>query len=198
MIVRVITPADPIVTPADIAGGHAATDARIAAMIAAVTEEIDGPTGWLGRCLGPQTLELTERHCHSAFSLPYPPIIEIVSVKYTDLSGVEHELNSTEWVLDDECLAIKSDFPNGVKKTVIRYKAGYDGSPGIGNVPQRAKQAIILSVQHMKSLAVESLFLRSDEVEGVGTKQYTVSDQAGVIIREACDRLLSGLRIYVL
>lgn len=45
MITRVVVPPAPILTPADVPGSHASDDARVAALIAAATEELDGPTG---------------------------------------------------------------------------------------------------------------------------------------------------------
>jgi hypothetical protein len=52
-----------------------------------------------------------------------------------------------------------------------------------------------MAVQHMKSLNADNLFLRSEEVEGIGTFQYTVSDAAGAIIRDTTRRLLAGLKV---
>lgn len=203
MSLRVITPPSPIVTPADIAGDHAADDAAVAAMIAAVTEEIDGPTGWLGRALGPQTLELTlPAFCGRAVRLPCPPVIGEIVLKYLDGDEVEQTVDVANYrLVDGQLLWLSHDFsfpsvacvPDAIR---IRYQAGYNGST-TGAVPQRARQAIILSVQHMASLDVESLYLRVDEVDGVGRREFTLSDQASSIIERTCDRLLDGLRVFI-
>lgn len=206
MTVRVINPPEPIVTPADIAGSHSADDAAVAAMIQAVTEQIDGPDGWLGRALGPQTLMLTRPAFCEWITLPCRPIIGEVVITYLDAEESEQALDDGEYRVIGHRLYFRGGFeaptvmraPDAVR---IQYQAGYNGEDatqdgGTGPVPERARQAIIMSVQHMMSLNTPNLFLRSDEVVGVGTKQYTVSEVAGKIISDTCDRLLAGLRVY--
>lgn len=206
MPVRVIIPPEPIVHPSDIAGAQGEDDAAVAAMIQAVTEEIDGPTGWVGRAFGKQTLELMLKCWPSSkIRLPYPPIITGVSVGYVDEAGVEQFVDEADYSVSAGHFWLRSDWrapalgedPFPVR---IQYEAGYNGediaSGGTGPVPERARQAIILSVQNLNSLGSENLFLRSEEVEGVGTFQYTVSDQAGAVINRAVESLLSGLRVY--
>ena len=199
MTVRVITPAEPFLLPSSIPGNHTADDAAVAAMIAAATEEIDGPTGWLGRCLGPQLLEwsLDRWPCRDRFELPIGSELEIVSVVYVDPAGQEQTWPFPTPLYFDGLPPIR-----GRKGDLrIRYWAGYGDRDGtdptkwIEAVPARVKQAVIMSVQHMKALGAENLFLRSEEVEGVGTRTYTVSDQAGAIIRETTKRLLSGVKV---
>lgn len=204
MTVRVITPPEPIVSPVDIAGDHAVDDASVTSMIAAVTEAIVGPSGWLGRSLGPQTLELTlPAFCGRNVGLPCLPIIGPATVKYLDRDGVEQTVDAADYRLIDSRIWLNHGFAfpataceaDAVR---IRYEAGYNGA-GIdktGIVPERARQAIILSVQHLKSLSVDSLYLRVDEVDGVGRKEFTLSDQASNIVDRTCDRLLVGLRLY--
>jgi len=204
MSARVIMPPHPIVTPAEIAGSHASDDAAVASMIAAVTEEIDGPTGWVGRSLGPQTLEWSGWLGSRRMWLPCGPVIAIVSVKTVDEDGVEEEVDASTWRQDGDEIVVAQG-ANWVSRYRhrVRYKAGYNGTTGAGEgevqtgaVPERARQAIILSVQHLKSLSVPSLYLRADEVEGIGRKEYTLSDVASRVVQQSCDRLLAGLRIY--
>jgi hypothetical protein len=203
MTVRVITPPSPIVTPADIAGSHAADDASVAALIKAVTEEIDGPTGWLGRSLGPQTIELSLAcWSYDGIRLPYGPIIAVEKITYRGCDEVDHEIAEGDYWRHSGHVggwdgASLSSRPYPIK---ITYRAGYDGEDiadgGTGLVPERARQAIIVSVQHLKSVAVESLYLKADEVEGVGRKEYTLSEVASALVERTCNRLLAGLRIY--
>ncbi|WP_416065413.1 hypothetical protein ACK9YZ_01305 [Rhizobium sp. ZK1] len=205
MLVRVVIPPSPIVLPEDIAGVDAG-DTFVEAMIAAVTGELDGPDGWLGRCLGEQTLEVALDCWPCApLRLPYPPFIEVEEVRYFSQGGTEELLadgdfqssNGLFWLLDGFSMPSLASRPDPI---VIRYRAGYDENAvdegGTGKVPAQVRQAIILSVQHLRSLGKDDLFLRAEEVEGVGRTEYTVSEQAGNIIRQASDRLLSGLRIY--
>lgn len=204
MHVRVIEPPEPIVTPSQVSPAYADEDASIQALIAAATEELDGPTGWLGRCLGPQTLELVGRSFYAmgnpyGIPLPCPPIIDIVSVKYLDAAGSEQTVDPGVYRPAYGHIALQPGrnwpgfgcFADAVR---IRYRAGYDGET-TGPVPERARQAIIMAVQHMKAIGAENLFLRSEEVEGIGSRQYTVSDQAGAVIRKAAKQLLSGLKV---
>jgi hypothetical protein len=190
-MIRVITPPQPIVTPAEIAGSHAPDDPAIAAMIAAATGEIDGPYGYLKRSIGKQTLEIEGDFCGWWVDLRLPPIIKVVKVFSAAVDGQEAELPSSLYYYSRERLR----FHSWQTATRIQYEAGFSEADGTGPVPPQVKQAVILSVQNMKALSAENLFLRSEEVEGVGTFQYTVSDQAGNIIRDTCRRLLAGLRV---
>lgn len=205
MATVVIEQPAPIVTPADIAGDHTPDDASVIAAIGAVTEDIDGPTGWLGRCLGPQVLE--QRQCDfRKLRLRFVPVVEVVSIEFTDREG-------TDWFIPPENYrVVRSDGyaelrgvasfrwptdlaqePDAVR---IRYRAGYDGSEGIGPVPQRARQAIILATQQLLSISGPSGQVRSEDVEGVGSTQYLDADKVSNIVRSATERLLLTLRIY--
>ncbi len=203
MSVRVIIPPQPIMSSNEIPGATA-DDADVEAMIAAVVGQWDGPDGWLGRAIGPQTLELAlDRWFCGSLRLPYGPVIEIVSVVYVDHDGVEQTVDPSLYGKTGDFIWFRpswrelaiGDFPEPIR---IRYDAGYDGEPpesgGTGEVPAQIKRAVILSVQYLKAIGKEDLFLRVDEVEGVGRQEYTVSAQAGAIIETAADRLLTGLR----
>jgi hypothetical protein len=203
-MLRVVTPPSAIVKPSELSGGYADDDARVQAVIAAVTETIDGPTGWVGRALGPQELDYSGWFDHRHIKLPCPPVINIEAVYAVDRDGVETEVDAGSYRLDDDCLVI-ADGAEWVRceKHRIRYKAGYNGTTGAavgetqtGDVPARAKQAIILAAQHMINTGSENLFLSVDEVDGVGRKQYIVSDAARATIEATCDRLLMGLRVF--
>lgn len=198
MTVRVISAPAPIVTPADVPGGHAVDDAKITALIAAVQAGIDGPTGWLGRALGEQTLELTRAGFHRSIRLPYLPASEVVSVKYRDVAGIEQTIDAAGYWLAANSVSFASSFAFPVTQcsddaVTIRYKAGYAAEA----VPASAKQAVIIGVQHLKALSADqNLFLRSEDVEGVGSFTYTVSEAAGLVVKSAIEMLLLPLRVY--
>lgn len=206
MPTRVIVPPEPFMTPADIPGSHPANDPAVAAMIAAVVSVLDGPEGSLGRCLGPQTLESTlDRFLACGHRLLCPPLIPgSVTVKYLDLDGVSQTLAPSVYGVWGDVLRIRNGaalpsigcYPYPI---AIQYQAGYNGTSiangGTGPIPPQVKQAVIMMVQHFKALGAENLFLRAEEVEGVGRFEYTVSDQAGNIIKTAADRLLASLRV---
>jgi hypothetical protein len=103
-------------------------------LIAAATGLLDGPDGWLGRALGLQTLELYRPApiFSSRVSLPYPPIIELLTVEfpYGDAwtpidtsayiirgSTVEFRAGATSWDPAN---------PEGIR---LRFKAGYEILP---------------------------------------------------------------------
>lgn len=136
MLVRVITPPEPVVSLDDakkhLRVDHADDDGHIEALIAAATAWLDGPAGWLGRALGKQTLELSlADFCHRYVTLPYQPLIDVVSVTYVD------DINGTPQILDpDQYRLMGSDLlpahgmrwpsvccqPDAVR---IQYRAGY-------------------------------------------------------------------------
>lgn len=197
----VVIPPEPIVTPADLAGDHAEGDASVAALIAAVTEEVDGPGGWLGRSLGPQTIELSLDCWYDGLRLPYGPVVEVEKIVYLDENHVEREVpDGAFWSSSGHVggwdTPRLSSRPHPVK---IIYRAGYDGNDlsdgGTGPVPERARQAIILAAQ---DLLVSSQIgaVRSETVEGIGSRTYLDADRAKAVVHKACDRLLSTLRVF--
>jgi hypothetical protein len=201
--VTVVTPPAPLFTAQDIIG---APDPDVDDMIAATIAEFDGPAGWLGRSIGPQTLRMS-LDCWPlrCLKLPYEPIIKIVSVEYTDASGVDRTLDADSCGLSGNFLWFKPtwiapELMNMPLPVRIEYEAGYNGiavsEDGTGPIPTQIKRAVTLSVQYLRALGKDDLFLQVDEVDGVGRKQYVVSEKAGQIIRDAADRLLGGLRIY--
>lgn len=196
-MITVITPPQPFVTPSDIPGSHAANDPAITAMIAAAVGEIDGPFGWLRRSIGKQTLEISGYWSNWWINLPLPPIIRIVSAHYTDVAGAETELDAAYYFKRREAIVFKQGAQVFRHCTAlrVRYEAGFSEADDTGPIPPQVKQAVIMAVQNMKALAAENLFLRSEEVEGVGTMTYTVSEQAGNIIRNTAERLLRGLKV---
>jgi hypothetical protein len=193
-------------TPADIAGDHAAGDLKVAALIAAAQADIDGPAGWLGRALGPQTLETTAvGFDRLAMRLPCPPVIDVLSIGYLDRAGVLQTVDADIWEFRDEQVWLKhgqrwptARYCEGSVR--ITYVAGYDNIPvidgGTGPLPAQVKLALQLTVQHAMSIGAENLFLRSEEVEGIGTTTYTISTVAADLIRGAVERYLGGLRLY--
>lgn len=211
-MLRLIVPPDPIVTPGDVPGGHAPNDATVAAFIEAVTQTFDAPTGWVGRAFGEQTLELSGSSftslvgCDGGIPLPYRPIIGIEAITYLDADGGEQDVPDEYWHLAGDKLWLVSgyswpsvgSYPDAAR---IRYQAGYNGvSPvdgGTGDVPEMVRQAIILSAQHLTHMTGQSPFLSVDEVEGIGRRQYTVSENASKLIDTTCQRLLGNLWVPV-
>ncbi|MGE6693345.1 head-tail connector protein [Sphingobium limneticum] len=166
MRVSVITPPAPVVTWEE-ADQHLRLDGDeeqkelVERLIKAATGHIDGPAGWLGRALGPQTLEARMGGFCDIIRLPYGPIIDIVSVHYIDGQGQPQLVGADIYELFGEDLgtAWGKSWPavgayRGHRETVrARYRAGYAVDPAADvlepNVPETIKQAILLMVGDM-------------------------------------------------
>ncbi len=150
MRVVVITPPAPVVAWAE-ADAHLKLDgntdqqAEVEAMVAAATAHIDGPTGWLGRAIGVQTLEARFDGFDCDLRLPFPPVSSVTSVKYLDGDGVEQTLAAD--LYDDFGGLLEPAFggrwptARRVREAVrVRYVAGY------ATLPHPIRAAILLMV----------------------------------------------------
>jgi uncharacterized phiE125 gp8 family phage protein len=164
MRVIVIDPPAPIVSYEEAVarlrlGGGDGERTDVEAMIAAATAHIDGPDGWLGRSLGPQTLEARAsgfdqwRRC--SLLLPFGPVITVETVSYIDgAGGVQTVDAATYELLGRELVpAFGAAWPAaGLHREAVRvrYKAGYAAGVGadplVAKVPEPIKAAILLMV----------------------------------------------------
>ena len=166
MHLRLLTaPASPILTTAEAKAHlrvyHDDEDAYISDIVEAVTANIDGAEGWLGRCIVSQSWEVTldefppNNHLGvKPLKLPLPPIITVDSVLYDDADGVETELTSANYRLIGEgstggayLLPLAdtewpetNDEPAAVR---VSFTAGY------ASVPQSIKWGVRLFVSHL-------------------------------------------------
>lgn len=204
----VVVPPEPVVTPADVPGDHAADDATVAALIAAATAEIDGPAGWLGRAIGPQTIELRMdgfSWCDDGM-LPFPPAIEVVSVVYLDENEDEQIVGAADYALAGQRLYAKStsstptvgpDF-EGVR---IRYRAGYDGPinaspPGTtGSVPPPIIEWIKMRATQLLALKAADPLVRSETTVDLDSVTYAQGGETTVIDTLSA-ALLSPYKVY--
>ncbi len=201
-----VVPPEPVVTPADVPGDHAADDATVAALIAAATAEIDGPAGWLGRALGPQTIELRMDKFwprSGELVLPFPPVIEIVSLVYVDENDAEITVDAADYALAGRRLYAKSTFDwptvgpdfEGVR---LRYRAGYDGalsgSPAgtTGEMPAPIKQWIALRAAQFIALKDADPLVRSETTTDLDSISYFSPGDVGGVY----DALLSPYRVF--
>jgi uncharacterized phiE125 gp8 family phage protein len=120
-------------------------DALIEGAVTAATAEVDGPEGWLGRCIAPQTLALSLPELPrdgAPIFLPFPPLIAVDSVTYLDADGVETQLVETaDYRVGTEgrvpyiAPAWGTSFPRGRVQggaVTIIYRCGYAaGSPPV-------------------------------------------------------------------
>lgn len=127
-------------------------DALIEIFIAAATGHIDGPDGWLGRAIGVQTLEAgLDGFVYDPIRLPYPPLINLVSIRYEDVTGTWRDLDPTTYELRDGEVgtAWGKSWPGtrayrGASRSVrIRYRAGYE------EVPAPIRVALLMMVDDL-------------------------------------------------
>jgi uncharacterized phiE125 gp8 family phage protein len=199
-------------------------DALIQALIDASVAQLDpAGGGWLGRALRPQTWEMRSDHfpCYYegsgyrrnyrrtyACELPYPPLISVDSVKYYTGDGVDTTL--TEGVgyrvlgLGSNGRAYIEPIYNGYWPSSVRYDAesvrirftcGYEDGDDIG-LPTPIKQAIVLMVKEIYQMSERSLFVSAETVDGVGSRQFIVSDNAAKVMRSTSENLLAPYRVF--
>lgn len=148
--------AAPLVTLAEVKRhcrvDHTDDDTYLEALVAAITANIDGADGWLGRCLGEQTWKLSLPYfpCGRIY-LPLPPLQGVTEVAYTDVDGApqtyadfrEFGVDSRigqGFILpayDGEWPETRDDTPEAVQ---ITFTAGYAA------LPTPIKHAILLMV----------------------------------------------------
>ncbi len=169
MNVVVIEPPENVVSPEEARRARVFTedddDDYVEELLEIAQSEIDGPDGWLGRCVGVQTLKATIIADDEIFAdiradrLPYQPVIEILS----------NELS------EDGC------------QRVVEYRAGQE----IDDVPRRLKRAIILMAAALKDAAPdEGGFIKRKTIEGVGSREYTLPNGAADKMKAAANSLL--------
>lgn len=151
MGVKVITPADPAITTAELRAhcyALAADDAQLEGFLSAAQGYAQHYTG---RSIGSQTLELAlDEFPDGAIELPLGPVTAISSIKYIDEAGVEQTLDPSAYTLDDygiQCWAlpaVDTEWPatlataNALK---VRYVAGV--------LPGAVRSALLLVVGHL-------------------------------------------------
>jgi len=193
-VVSVIEPPDPILTVEDVKSfliiEHDEWDAlRIPLAMNAAMAMLDGPRGWLGRALNPQTLELvTQAHtrgCYrnQAVDLPCPPIIEIVSVEY-DKDGSTTAVDPGAYRLQRGACQFVSSIPSH-DDLRIRYRAGY--VPVGSFSPQ--EDAPEIQTAKVAALLLAGDFLRNTEAN--------LPANPGVMANPAVENLLAGLKLSV-
>lgn len=181
-------------------------DAMIEASIGAVVATLDPASGgWLGRALRPQTWELRlSGFICNKIELPYPILTSLTSVKYDDSDGAEQTLTvTTDYrvygqgghgkayivpAYNDYWPTARSDY----EAVRIRYVCGYAGTA----MPKPITQFIALQVRMLLSNIERNLYLSGEDIPGVRSRRWVVSDSANELIRKAGDNLLSTYRVW--
>lgn len=118
-------------------------DVLVDAYIDAAVRWLDGPSGWLGRALGKQTLEMVGWFGGRCIKLPYPPIVGNVSIVVDDIDGNETTVDPASYRFNDGIITVSSG-ASWVSKAShrVRYDAGYE------ELPAPIKVAIFMLVAH--------------------------------------------------
>lgn len=209
--VLITEPSAVVITAADARtmlslGASDPADALLEAMIAAVVGEFDAASnGWLGRALCPQTWELRlDEFPIDEIELPFPVLTSLTSVKYDDTGGVERTLvEGTDYRvfglgghynarIEPAYNAVWPMARDEDESIRIRYVAGY--APAA--MPPAIKFAVALGVKHLLSTSERNLYLSGEDIPGVRSRRWTVSEAAGKAIEATVGKLLSGYRVW--
>lgn len=125
-------------------------DASIAAMIASAVMRLDGPDGYLGRCLRPQQwrLDLPNLRGIGAIVLPLPPCQSVDAVTITDETGTETAIDPTTYRVigigstEKARVLPLASWPMN-QSISITFTAGYIVTP------EPIRSAILLRVGHL-------------------------------------------------
>ncbi|TCP36545.1 head-tail connector protein [Sphingomonas sp. BK235] len=196
MRVVVVTPPEPVVSLKEakdhLRVRHSAEDALITGMVAAATQLLDGPAGDFGRALGVQTLEARfGLPPHGApLRLPYPPLIEVLSISYLDHNNQVVAADLADFIVDGSELTPEGSsfvWEGGSLRSDavrIRYRAGYPDDTS-GDEP---KSTLPAAVRAAILLMVGDLYRNRDTVTPVQAISIPMSTTV--------DRLIEPLRVY--
>lgn len=200
MRVVVITPPESVVTAQEAVDARVFStdddDTFIQTLLDVAQASLDGPTGWLGRAIGFQTLEAQLDELCDNIRLQYPPIVSVTSVKYDDSDGNEQTLSSSLYRVSGNVItrAYGASWPATRLQTEavrIRYEAGYE----LADVPTVIKHAIMLMAKELKNHGIDPGQVRSESVDGIGSISYQVP-AADDAMKSVAERLLAPMRVF--
>jgi len=106
---------------------HGDDDDLILLYQSAIEGWLDGPAGWLGRALGPQTLraDLCVSGAFDAVTLPCAPIVAVSSLLAIERDGTERPLDPAAWVLTANRVRPAAGERWPANRLIAEYEAGY-------------------------------------------------------------------------
>jgi uncharacterized phiE125 gp8 family phage protein len=148
-------------------------DALVASLIRAAVAEVDGKFGWLGRQLISATWDYRTSFAPWVIRVPLPPLIEVISVSYTDPDGVPQVVDPSMYFVagiggaDPARIIpeIGASWPATRRQpapVTVRFVAGFGDS--WNSVPEDLRAALSLMVaasyDGCESAAATSILLR--------------------------------------
>jgi len=202
-MLRTITPAaaDPVAY-ADAKALLRLTDdsqeAYVTALISAATLSAQAYTQ---RLFVTQEVEWVMQQWHPVIELPIAPVLKsgVNSIIYTDwVTMATVTLDPSLYVVQTKGATVRIFptfgtiwpivFPFSPEPIVINFNAGSDPSL----VPNNVKNAILLTVRHLYSLADQNIFVRRDSVAGVGDLYMQVDPGSVTLLPDAASILLDA------
>jgi len=184
----------------------------------AAVDNLDAASGSLNRALRKQTWELQLRSFNDrrqgvrpfnnpmAIPLPYPPLLQVLSVKYLDATGVDQTLmlgNGYRVLglgapLERQAIAppFRGTWPVARVDDAsvrIRFTCGYDEETNV--MPRQLKSAVCLAARDLLALLSRDQMLFEERVEGIGSKRYQNNPEFATVTQNAIASLLRNLRV---
>lgn len=162
-LTQVAAPAKSPLEPATVAKHLRVQDAGEETLIDSYTlaaaAYVGGREGVLGRSLITQTWDL-KLHSFPRFrgvlKLPFPPLKEVISIKWIDADGVEQTMSAADYVADPGeyigrvRLRGGIDWPGNLScdpwSVIVRFRVGYGDDPD--DIPMPIRQAMLLIIGH--------------------------------------------------
>lgn len=121
---------------------HVDDDDLITLYAQGVTSWLDGPAGWMGHALGPQTLsaELCAPASRREIPLPFPPVTSIEEITWVDASGETQTVPDDEYELFANRVRLTPGSAWRARLLTVKFIAGYAAN----SLPKDIAAAILL------------------------------------------------------
>lgn len=144
-------------------------------------------------------------------NLPFPPLKSVDAVSFVDGDGVTNVMvQNTDFRVfglgshtGGRVEPVYNGFwPGNIRgdyeAVKIRFTAGYPRSEdnNANGIPGGIKQAIILMAKMLLDMTDHNLYLSNVTVDGVGSRQYVVSENASKLLRTVAENLVHPYRVF--
>lgn len=193
-----------------IADADSSKDDLLQMYIDAVCAHLDGADGSLKRAVASQSWKLVLPSFRLGqcppwrIELPLPPCRSVTKIEYY-APGVDaiQALAEGAYRLVNRGTERSRLVPTGTwpstqcreDAVAITYAAGYGAEEGQIAMPKTISQAAIVMIKGLYDMGERNVFLTSDTVIGVASKQFQVSDAANSLMERCVDNLLFNVRL---